>query len=246
MISLDEIARLVRQCTDCELGRTRTNAVPGEGSHTAELMIIGEGPGSQEDLSGQPFVGRAGQFLDELLGHIGMTRGDVFIANMVKCRPPGNRDPRPAEVLACDKYLERQIELLDPMLIITLGRVSLARFFPGESMTRARGKVRNKDGRFIYPVMHPAAALYRQEVRPGIIADFKAIPGVLDSIRNPGAGPMPAAAVPAPKDEPPAEPQLSLDGSHNIGAGPIPETTVTGSASEPPSERQLSLFEEAF
>ena len=205
MNSLDEIARLVRQCSDCELGRGRKNAVPGEGSPDADLMIIGEGPGAQEDLLGRPFVGRAGQFLDELLGYIGLKREDVFIANMVKCRPPENRDPLPAEVSACDKYLERQIELLDPLLIVTLGRVSLARFFPGESMTRARGKVREKDGRFIYPVMHPAAALYRQEVRPGIIEDFKAIPKVLDNIRNSSAAPIPALAP----ESPPAQ-QLSL------------------------------------
>ncbi len=205
MNSLDEIARLVRQCSDCELGRGRKNAVPGEGSPDADLMIIGEGPGAQEDLLGRPFVGRAGQFLDELLGYIGLKREDVFIANMVKCRPPENRDPLPAEVSACNKYLERQIELLDPLLIVTLGRVSLARFFPGESMTRARGKVREKDGRFIYPVMHPAAALYRQEVRPGIIEDFKAIPKVLDNIRNSSAAPTLAPAA----ESPPAQ-QLSL------------------------------------
>ena len=205
MNSLDEIARLVRQCSDCELGRGRKNAVPGEGSPDADLMIIGEGPGAQEDLLGRPFVGRAGQFLDEMLGYIGLKREDVFIANMVKCRPPENRDPLPAEVSACDKYLERQIELLDPLLIVTLGRVSLARFFPGESMTRARGKVREKDGRFIYPVMHPAAALYRQEVRPGIIEDFKAIPKVLDNIRNSSAAPTLAPAA----ESPPAQ-QLSL------------------------------------
>ena len=205
MNSLDEIARLVRQCSDCELGLGRKNAVPGEGSPNADLMIIGEGPGAQEDLLGRPFVGRAGQFLDELLAYIGLKREDVFIANMVKCRPPENRDPLPAEVSACDKYLERQIELLDPLLIVTLGRVSLARFFPGESMTRARGKVREKDGRFIYPVMHPAAALYRQEVRPGIIEDFKAIPKVLDNIRNSSAAPTLAPAA----ESPPAQ-QLSL------------------------------------
>jgi DNA polymerase len=204
-------------------------------------MIIGEGPGSQEDLSGRPFVGRAGQFLDELLGYIGLTRGDVFIANMVKCRPPGNRDPLSAEVLACDKYLERQIELLNPALIVTLGRVSLARFFPGESMTQARGKVRIKDGRFIYPVMHPAAALYRQEVRPGIIEDFKAIPGVLDGIRNSGA--EPTTVVTAPADEPPVEQQLGLYGIPNTGAAPMTEVEIPAIAPEPPAEKQLSLFE---
>ena len=243
MNSLDEIALLVRQCSDCELGRTRNNAVPGEGSPTAELMIIGEGPGSQEDLTGRPFVGRAGQFLDELLGYIGLKRGDVFIANMVKCRPPGNRDPLPAEVLACDKYLERQIELLNPALIVTLGRVSLARFFPGESMTQARGKVRNKDGRHIYPVMHPAAALYRQEVRPGIIEDFKAIPGVLAGIRNAEAAPTSVAVTPETVDEPSTEQQLSLGGISDAGLRPITEAAVPELTSEPPAEKQLSLFE---
>ena len=243
MNSLDEIAQLVRQCSDCELGLTRKNAVPGEGSSLAELMIIGEGPGSQEDLSGRPFVGRAGQFLDELLGYIGLKRDDVFIANMVKCRPPGNRDPLPAEVMACDKYLERQIELLNPALIVTLGRVSLARFFPGESMTQARGKVRNKDGRFIYPVMHPAAALYRQEVRPGIIEDFKAIPGVLDGIRNAGTPSTRVAVAPEPADEPSGEQQLGLEGISDTEAGPIAEAAVPGLTSENPSEKQLSLFE---
>ena len=128
--------------------RGRTNAVPGEGSPTAELMFIGEGPGAQEDRQGRPFVGPAGLFLEELLGSIGLRREDVYIANMVKCRPPQNRDPLPAEIGACSKYLNRQIELIDPTLVITLGRFSLARFFPGESISRARGRLRENSGRF--------------------------------------------------------------------------------------------------
>ena len=179
MNSLEEIAQLVSHCTNCELHRGRTNAVPGEGSPDAEVMFIGEGPGVQEDRQGRPFVGPAGQFLDELLASIGMSRGQVYIANMVKCRPPQNRDPLPAEINACGAYLERQIELIDPSLIVTLGRFSLARFFPGESISRARGRVREKDGRRIYPIMHPAAALYRHEMRGSIMEDFQRIPEIL-------------------------------------------------------------------
>ena len=205
MYSLDEVARLVRQCTDCPLSHGRINAVPGEGPSGAEIMFIGEGPGYQEDRQGRPFVGPAGQFLDELLASIGFSREQVFIANMVKCRPPQNRDPLPAEVSACNKYLERQIELVDPTLIVTLGRFSLVRFFLGESISRVRGKVRKKDGRFIYPMMHPAAALHRQDYRPMIIEDFKAIPGVLDEIHNA------VAVTPAGSEaRPPSPQQLSL------------------------------------
>ena len=188
MNSLQEIALLVKNCGDCPLGAQRTNAVPGEGPEDAKLLFIGEGPGQQEDRQGRPFVGAAGQFLEELLTSIGLTREQVFIANMIKCRPPQNRDPSPEEISACSKYLDRQIELLNPELIVTLGRFSLGRFFPGESITRARGKVREKDGRFIYPVMHPAAALHRQENRSLIIQDFKKIPAVLGQLAQARSG----------------------------------------------------------
>lgn len=205
MNSLDEVANLVRRCTDCPLSMGRTNAVPGEGAANAPVMFIGEAPGYHEDRQGRPFVGPAGQFLEGLLASIGMTRDQVFIANMIKCRPPQNRDPLPAELSACSKYLDRQIELVNPSLIVTLGRFSLARFFPGETITRSRGKVRQKDGRNIYPVMHPAAALHRQDNRPLIIDDFKAIPGILEQVRRAAA----AASV-APEPGPPPPQQLSL------------------------------------
>lgn len=205
MNSLPEIAHLVERCTDCPLSGSRTKAVPGEGPADAEIMFIGEGPGYHEDRQGRPFVGPAGQFLEGLLASIGKSREQVFIANMVKCRPPENRDPLPAEIAACSKYLDRQIELVNPRLIVTLGRFSLGRFFPGESMSRARGKVRQKDGRYVYPVMHPAAALYRQELRATIIEDFKAIPSIL------GAMGVAAPASPAPsREESPPPAQLSL------------------------------------
>jgi DNA polymerase len=180
MDSLEEVARLVRQCVDCPLHYGRTNAVPGEGPADAGLLFIGEGPGQYEDQQGRPFVGPAGRFLEELLVSIGLERKDVFIANMVKCRPPQNRDPQPAEIDACSKYLERQIELINPKLIVTLGRFSLARFFPGESISRARGRLRERDGRLVFPIMHPAAALHRQENRSTIMEDFKAIPAILE------------------------------------------------------------------
>ena len=181
MNSLDEVAQAVRTCTDCPLHRGRTNAVPGEGSPSADIMFIGEGPGFHEDRQGRPFVGPAGQLLEGLLASIGTNRDEVFIANMVKCRPPDNRDPEPGEIAACGKFLERQIELVNPRLIVTLGRFSLGRFFPGESITRARGKLRHKDGRAIFPVMHPAAALRRQELRKTLVEDFRSISEILEA-----------------------------------------------------------------
>ena len=206
MNSLEEIARLVSGCTQCDLHRGRTHAVPGEGAPDAELMFIGEGPGVQEDRQGRPFVGPAGRFLEELLASIGLTRRQVYIANMVKCRPPQNRDPLPAEIGACSVYLNRQIELIDPALIVTLGRFSLARFFPGESISRARGRVREKDGRRIYPIMHPAAALYRQEMRSSIEEDFRRIPEILAQARQ---QPLVPEATQEEDQAPPPE-QLSL------------------------------------
>ena len=205
MNSLDEIAVLVKGCTDCALHLGRTNAVPGEGPPDAELMFIGEGPGFQEDRQGRPFVGQAGKFLEGLLASIGKNREQVFIANTIKCRPPENRDPLPAEISSCGKYLDRQIELVNPKLIVTLGRFALARFFPGESISRARGKVREFGGRFIYPVMHPAAALHRQELRAVIVQDFQAIPAILSDL--PQAAP--AGSVVVRQEEPTSE-QLSL------------------------------------
>ncbi len=209
MESLEEIAGLVRNCNDCPLGMGRTHAVPGEGPADAEIMFIGEGPGLQEDLQGRPFVGPAGQFLDGLLASIGMRREEVFIANMIRCRPPQNRDPQPTEMSACGKYLDRQIELIDPRLIVTLGRFSLGRFFPGESITRARGKARQKDGRYIYPVMHPAAGLRRQELRASIIQDFKAIPDILDQAYRAPVNSGPVEELQEETQEPPTQ-QLNL------------------------------------
>ena len=186
MNSLEEISKLVNVCTNCPLSKNRTQAVPGEGSPTASIMFIGEAPGYHEDRLGRPFIGPAGQFLDQLLASAGLKREDVFIANMVKCRPPSNRDPLPAETAACSKYLDRQLELIKPKVIVTLGRYSLAKFFPRESISRVRGKARKQEGVTIYPMLHPAAALHRQDLKKVIEEDFKAIPAILKKTQASG------------------------------------------------------------
>ena len=198
METLEDLAELVRNCTDCPLHGSRNNAVPGEGPANAEILFIGEGPGFHEDRQGRPFVGPAGNFLEELLQSIGMSRDQVYIANMVKCRPPNNRDPAPGEISACSKYLDRQIELIDPLLIVTLGRFSMSRFLPGQSISRVRGRLRPVGGRHIFPIMHPAAGLRRQEMRDAIEQDFAKVPGLLDVLRM-QADP---ASAPAVRDEP--------------------------------------------
>jgi uracil-DNA glycosylase len=160
-------------CVLCDLSRTRTRAVPGEGAPRAEVMFIGEGPGFNEDQQGRPFVGRAGQFLDQLIELIGLRRREVYITNVVKCRPPNNRDPLPTELVACRPYLTRQIELIDPRVIVTLGRYSLGTFFPGDVISRVHGTVRETDGRHFFPMYHPAAALHQEKFRQTIIDDMK-------------------------------------------------------------------------
>ncbi len=177
--SLEALCSAALSCTACGLAKGRTQVVPGEGNPTADVMFIGEGPGYHEDQQGRPFVGPAGQVLDELIGSIGMRREDVYIANMVKCRPPGNRDPLPEEIEACDPWLTGQIEHIDPKVIVTLGRHSLQRFLPKAAISKAHGQPRRVEGRTVLPVHHPAAALYQQSLRATIEADFKKIPELL-------------------------------------------------------------------
>jgi len=238
MNTLEQVSQLVRTCTDCPLGRSRTNAVPGEGNPQAEVMFIGEGPGYQEDRQGRPFVGPAGKLLEGLLASIGSNRDDVFIANMVKCRPPDNRDPAPAEMAACTKYLDRQIELVNPKLIVTLGRFAFGHYFPGEGITKARGKLRLKDGRKIFPVLHPAAVLRREELRPTMIEDFKAISeilqgGMVDTGMEPG---VTASDAPEPA-------QMSFVDAAGQAAVPVAQAeTSTVNVEEAPRPEQLTLF----
>jgi len=179
MDTLEEVAQRVRTCNDCALCTSRTNTVPGEGPPHAQIMFVGEGPGYQEDKQGRPFVGMAGRFLEELLASSGIKREEVFIANMVKCRPPNNRDPLPSEISACSKYLDRQIQLIDPKLIVTLGRFSLAKFFPTDTISKVHGRLRKLQGMNIYPMLHPAAALHKKEFKNVIEEDFRAIPNLL-------------------------------------------------------------------
>jgi len=239
--TLDQVASLVRNCTDCPLAGGRTNAVPGEGNPQAEVMFIGEGPGFQEDRQGRPFVGPAGKLLDGLLASIGTNRENVFIANMVKCRPPDNRDPAPAEMAACTKYLDRQIELINPKLIVTLGRFAFGRYFPGEGITRARGNLREKDGRKIFPVLHPAAVLRREELRPTMIEDFKTIAKILEEnedVNEETGGDQASIA-----DQAPQPAQLSFidaPGSSTVSAATVDSTNVN--AEEAPQPEQLTLF----
>lgn len=183
VIMLQEIADEVRGCTRCELCRGRTQAVPGEGDPHARIMLIGEGPGFSEDRDGRPFIGASGKFLTELLQKAGLSREAVFIGNVVKCRPPGNRDPLPDEIAACATYLDRQIAAIDPEVIVTLGRFSMARWFPGDRITKIHGQPREVDGRLIVPMFHPAAALHQGAIRPLIEEDFRKLPKFLAEVQ---------------------------------------------------------------
>lgn len=188
METLEEIAKKVRVCTQCGLHQGRTKAVPGEGNPRAEILFIGEGPGFTEDKRGRPFVGQAGKFLEEMLGMVGLKREDVFITNVVKCRPPNNRDPSPDEIDICTRlYLEPQIALIRPKLMVLLGRHALEKFLPGLKISQVhgqphRGKLPDGREQLFYPLYHPAAALYREALKQTLIEDFKRIPEILHSL----------------------------------------------------------------
>ena len=179
MSELTELYKEIAICQRCELSQGRIKAVPGEGPENAEIMFIGEAPGFHEDRQGRPFVGAAGKFLDELLASIGLTREDVYIGNVIKCRPPGNRDPLADEIAACKPFLDKQIELIQPKLIVTLGRFSMARYFPNAKITRIHGQPKRIGGRICYPMFHPAAALHQPKWRPIVKEDMLKIPQIL-------------------------------------------------------------------
>jgi len=206
---LTQIAGEVSVCTRCVLHATRNKSVPGEGPANAEIMLIGEGPGFNENEQGRPFVGAAGNFLNELLAQAGLQRADVWIGNVVKCRPPGNRDPLPDELAACNEYLERQIAAIDPKIIITLGRFSMGKYMPGVKITQVHGQMKRIGNRFVIAMFHPAAALHQAALKPAILADFAKLPQLLEFARaelNKSA-PVEAPARKEPDDD--AE-QLSL------------------------------------
>lgn len=182
--TLAQVAKEVVVCKKCDLWRSRKNAVPGEGPADAEIMLIGEGPGFHENEKGRPFVGAAGNFLNELLAQAGLERSDVFITNVVKCRPPGNRDPLPEEIATCDQYLERQIEAINPKIIITLGRYSMGKFMPGAKISSVHGQMRKVGDRFVIAMFHPAAALHQASIKPTILKDFAQLPKLLEQARG--------------------------------------------------------------
>lgn len=182
MSELETLHDEIRDCTSCKLSGGRSNAVPGEGPEKADILFIGEAPGFHEDKQGRPFVGAAGQFLEELLASIDMSREDVFITNVVKCRPPANRDPEPDEIEACRGYLDRQIELLHPKMVVTLGRFSMARYYPNAKISQIHGQAKKMDGVIYYPMYHPAAALHQPSLRRTVQDDMKRIPQLLAEI----------------------------------------------------------------
>ena len=181
---LEMVAKEASVCVKCDLYHSRKLAVPGEGPAEAEIMFIGEGPGFHENEQGLPFVGAAGKFLDELLAEAGLLRSDVWIGNVVKCRPPSNRDPLPDELSACDRYLERQIKTINPRIIVTLGRYSMGKYFPGARISAIHGQMRRIGDRFIIAMFHPAAALHQGNLKPVIKADFARLPELLEQARQ--------------------------------------------------------------
>ena len=194
MSELEALAAEIARCTRCLLHQGRTKTVPGNGPDNADIMFIGEAPGFHEDQQGLPFVGAAGKFLDELLGSIGLTRADVFIANVIKCRPPGNRDPLPEEIEACKPFLDRQIDLLQPKLVVTLGRFSMARAFPKARISHIHGQPRKIGGVLYYPMYHPAAALHQPSLRSVVKEDMRRIPELIEQAAQIAESQLPAEA----------------------------------------------------
>ena len=239
----------VHACHRCLLAGGRTHAVPGEGNLNSVVMFVGEGPGFEEDKQGRPFVGRSGQFLTEMLLKIGIDRQDVYITNVVKCRPPNNRDPMPDELEACADYLERQVALINPRIVVTLGRFSMRRWFPAGSITQLHGQVRNIGrGRVAIAMFHPAAALRNPQWQVEFAKDIAILPKLVDRARRaneaaargeglPAGVPhpgdpdyvTPSAPVKALPAEAPVPPAITSPGS---GAGLAPDSGLT----------QLSLF----
>jgi DNA polymerase len=244
--ALDAIASEVRACRRCRLSERRTNAVPGEGHPDSEVMFVGEGPGQNEDRLGRPFVGAAGGLLEELLGLVGWRREDVFITNVVKCRPPGNRDPEPDEMAACQPYLRRQLEVLDPALVVTLGRFSLQTFMPGDGISRVHGTARPIEAAVAgrpatgYAMYHPAAALRQGALRETMQRDMLAIPEAL--LRSRAARAEHAAAPPLEPIPDGTSPDELVRPAAPIPSTPprSPEPTTDMSTTIP--DDQLGLF----
>ena len=199
MSSLTELYQQIALCNKCDIAKARTKVVPGEGAENAEIMFIGEAPGFHEDQQGRPFVGPAGQFLDRLLALINLNREQVYIANVIKCRPTGNRDPLPAEITNCEHWLDSQVDIIKPKMIVTLGRYSMARYFPGKTISKIHGTALKEDNIIYFAMYHPAAALHQQSLKQTIEADMQKIPALLAETE----------AVPETKQQPQSQ-QLNM------------------------------------
>lgn len=222
---LQAIADRVAKCTACRLHEKAKNPVPGAGSPTADIVIIGEAPGEQEDLQGVPFVGRSGKYLDYLLDLIGLKRADVFIVNVAKHRPPDNRDPLPDEISACKPFLDEQLDILKPLIILTLGRFSMARYFPDAKISKIHGQPRYENGTAYYPLYHPAAALRNPSLRWDMEDDIKRIPAILAEVRKQRG--LTTSDAPLSVDEPTPDDEPSIQKPEGDDDAPL---------------RQLSLF----
>ena len=210
---LTEIAAQVAVCTRCQLHYSRKKSVPGEGPANSEILLIGEGPGFYENEQGRPFVGAAGKLLEELLAKGGVKREEVFITNVVKCRPPGNRDPLPEELSACNEYLEKQIEAINPKIIVTLGRYSMGKFLPTARISEAHGQPVWQHGRLIIPMYHPAAALHQPALKTTLERDFSRLTEHIQAAKKQLAAQNPDKPAPGPAEagEKPEEPQPPKD-----------------------------------
>jgi DNA polymerase len=242
--ALQQIAVEVAVCTRCPLSATRTLAVPGEGHPDTEVVFVGEGPGYNEDQQGRPFVGAAGNLLNELLRQIGWKRQEVFITNVVKCRPPGNRDPEPHEIEACAPFLRRQLEILDPAVVVTLGRHSMGFFNPGARISAAHGTQRPADPEtgardaVTYAMYHPAAALRQGSLKQTMLQDMCGLPEVLIESRQRRSSSVAPDVAPtdAPRDEPQTEEPVAIEVE--------PELIAVAVARDPLAEEPADPFGE--
>lgn len=198
--NLKDLESQIRICTRCRLSQSRTQAVPGIGPTRAQIMFIGEAPGFHEDQQGQPFVGPAGQFLNELLGRIALERKDVYITNVVKCRPPQNRDPQPDEIQACSDWLDSQINLIKPRVIVTISRYAMTRWFSEKKISEIHGRARRFGDLVVVPMYHPAAALHQPSLRRVLEEDFGRLP---EYIKNPSK--VPSGNNSSPSQTPPSQ-----------------------------------------
>jgi uracil-DNA glycosylase len=252
-VALDTIAAEVAVCKACRLHQGRTRAVPGEGTEATEVVFVGEGPGQNEDRQGRPFVGQAGSLLDDLLGSVGWSRSEVFITNVVKCRPPGNRDPEPDEITACAPFLARQLAALDPALVVTLGRFSMGRFRPGAKISQAHGTFLPADASagapdaLTFSMYHPAAALHQGSLKETLFADMAGVPAALMESRAQRAA-RPKAEPAVALETQPAEESAAPTPQPTAGPAPVtqPSEPAAPSGDEENEESrpaaQLSLF----